>query len=78
MKIEFRKKLFEISIEEMESIPEVQEVLKIIIKIQKFSIKGRPQETEFIEKVFPKEDIINALEKHIEKTYISKNKLNEE
>ena len=74
----FRKKLFEISIEEMESIPEVQEVLKIIIKIQKFSIKGRPQETEFIEKVFPKEDIINALEKHIEKTYISKNKLNEE
>ena len=74
--ISFREKLFEVGLENIENVLELQEIIKIIIKIHTFSLKGRKEETDFIDKLFPKEYIIFKIENHIEKTYLSKEKLN--
>lgn len=68
-------KMFDIVIENIEEIQQFSKVLKIIIKIRSFSIKGRIQDTKFIDELFPISYIINRLEEHIEKLYLSKEKL---
>ncbi len=73
--ISFREKIFEVGLENIENVLELQEIIKIIIKIHTFSLKGRKEDTAFIDKLFPKEYIIFKLENHIEKTYLSKEKL---
>ena len=67
--------MFDIVIENIEEIQQFSKVLKIIIKIRSFSIKGRIQDTKFIDELFPISYIINRLEEHIEKLYLSKEKL---
>lgn len=71
----FREKIFDIGIENIEELQQFSKVLKIIIKIRSFSIKGRIQDTKFIDELFPISYIINKLEEHIEKLYLSKEKL---
>ena len=71
----FREKIFDIGINNIEELEQFEKVLKIIIKISIFSIKGRMQDTKFIEELFPISYIINKLEEHIEKLYLSKEKL---
>ena len=43
--------MFDIVIENIEEIQQFSKVLKIIIKIRSFSIKGRIQDTKFIDEL---------------------------
>jgi len=72
----YRENIFEKSIDNMAEVSEFQELLNIISKIRKFGLRGRIEDTEFIEKLFPKEYILEKIEKHVENVYLSKNKLN--
>lgn len=74
----FRENIFLKSVENIEDLGEFQEMLNIISKIRRFSIKGRIEDTKFVEKIFPKDFILDNLESHIEQVYMSKEKLNME
>ena len=64
----YKKSLFDYSFKNMEELPEFQEVLNTILKIQRFGISGLEKETQFINELFPKMEIAKKIEDILDET----------
>ena len=74
----YKKSLFDYSFKNMEELPEFQEALNIILKIQRFGISGLEEETKFINELFPKMEIAKKIEDNIINKYFKKENLTQE
>ena len=74
----YKKLLFDYSFKNMEELPEFQEALNIILKIQRFGISGLEEETKFINELFPKMEIAKKIEDNIKNKYFKKENLTKE
>lgn len=74
----YKKLLFDYSFKNMEELPEFQEALNIILKIQRFGISGLEEETKFINELFPKMEIAKKIEDNIINKYFKKENLTKE
>lgn len=74
----YKNSLYSISFKYIEDLPEFQEVLNLILKIQKFGMRAQKKETKYIDELFPKIEIMQELEKNMINKYLQKEKLSNE